>query len=406
MQEALASMEISPEAAALAATMDDSAVAKRTLLLRTAFRTISVAMREWLRRHRQKVLNDQLRPTVTMRTATSCSTSTPVNAKAELARQARVDGHGWRVPLHTTYLPLGTPRLRVERKPDWTIAEAEAGRLARSRARTRVPPIALGVGKSITSSVPKHGRAHYQTTLHDAKAILCLNVEVISGDPDLYVVREDGSGITHPSPANCRWSSSGSGSDTVEIGPTDPHFGVGTYYFSVYDGGGGGETTSFHVSVSTRRQPKPLLVYVNSAHGKELRAEKRSSDWRRRRVSVGAAPIPLISQRAALLTDTPAHRLAAMTRMPRVSENVLAPTGVALRLRQLLSARLDMALAALRGAPTRQALRGQHLTSEWLCDVLAHACASLPLAASEPLARIGEVCIFIQRNRLAWPHRR
>lgn len=173
--------------------------------------------------------------------------------EAEAARHQRVSEQGWRSPLTKTYVPLGTPRLVVERKPDWALALAAAERERQARKATSTRPVFLGLGESKTASVPKFGWAHYHTSLSDPKACLCIKVEALSGDPDLYVSREDGSGITHPTPVDCTWSSFGSGADKVEITPSDPHFGVGTYWISVY-GGGGGEATSFTVSVATRKQ--------------------------------------------------------------------------------------------------------------------------------------------------------
>ena len=57
----------------------------------------------------------------------------------------------------------------------------------------------------------------------------------------------------HPNVATATWVSSDLGADAIEVLPSDPEFGVGTYYIAVYGGGGGAECR-FNISVESRRQ--------------------------------------------------------------------------------------------------------------------------------------------------------
>ena len=147
----------------------------------------------------------------------------------------------------------------------------------------------------------------------DSKAHLLVTVQAVEGDPDLFMSRV----VECPDAIECTWSSSDLGSDTIEVLPSDPHFGLGQFYIAVY-GGGGASECHFTLTVQARRplggRANTFKTYTYSEamrHEARFAVERARSDKRKRNVQFGQSAAALM---AADKDDTqmgvsPAQRL-------------------------------------------------------------------------------------------------
>ena len=220
--------------------------AERRLRLATnMIQRLQAVVRLWLKRVRKRREGYK----VTMRTELSYASSSPADRNQDKLRRIRVQQHGWRAPLSRRYQPLGEPRLELDRKP---VQQAVAVHRHHRQTREEREHTFLGHGETMYGNVAKFGFAYFETYVVDAKASLLVTVEALGGDPDLFMSRTN----AHPNVATATWVSSDLGADAIEVLPSDPEFGVGTYYIAVYGGGGGAECR-FNISVESPRARRP-----------------------------------------------------------------------------------------------------------------------------------------------------
>ena len=186
---------------------------KLHLVMRAAL-SIQMRARKWIVQARAKIEQEHK---ITCRSEYAFSSNEPPDPAADDARRHRRDHAGWRAPLTKRYLPLGEVALKLERKPDWGQREeldADVG-TGQEQAHTF-----MGHGESVRGVVPKFGCAYFQTYMYDAKAQLTVTVEALTGDPDLFMSRNN----QYPDQIHHTWSSVGVGADAIEVflHPTHP----------------------------------------------------------------------------------------------------------------------------------------------------------------------------------------
>ena len=216
---------------------------RRLYLAMRAVVRVQKAVRLWLLESRNRIESYYK---VTTRSQYVYSSNSPPNPEEEQSRVKRREECGWRAPLTKRYLPLGDPALSLDRKPAWAVSGVEDEQVTQNEQH-----VFVGHGESVRGQVPKFGCAYFQTYMYDSKAQLTVTVEALSGDPDLFMSRNN----QYPDQIHHTWSSVGVGTDALEVSPADPSFGLGQYYIAVYGGGAGMQSEcSFVIHVSTKRQ--------------------------------------------------------------------------------------------------------------------------------------------------------
>ncbi|XP_033105531.1 uncharacterized protein LOC117107844 [Anneissia japonica] len=88
----------------------------------------------------------------------------------------------------------------------------------------------LGVQTS-TQTVPCNDLMYYQVNVTDPCKDLMINVNVLEGEPNVYVSRGN---TKFPNERSLAWSSYNWGSENLTISSWDPEFSIGTFYIGVH----------------------------------------------------------------------------------------------------------------------------------------------------------------------------
>ena len=169
--------------------LDGFEAERRLRIARNAVTIIQEGARRWLTLYRR----EKARWKVTRRGYLNYSSVRPKDRVAAAARKANVEQRGWHAPLNRRYQALGPPRLDFGRKPDWgewAVRTSNDG-LPRPTALAGERNVFIGHGETVQGAVPKFGFAYYQTFMNDPSADLKVIVEATSGDPDLFMSRND-----------------------------------------------------------------------------------------------------------------------------------------------------------------------------------------------------------------------
>ena len=358
--------------------------AERRLRLATnMIQRLQAVVRLWLKRVRKRREGYK----VTMRTELSYASSSPADRNQDKIRRIRVQQHGWRAPLSRRYQPLGEPRLELDRKP---VQQAVAVHRHHRQTREEREHTFLGHGETMYGNVAKFGFAYFETYVVDAKASLLVTVEALGGDPDLFMSRTN----AHPNVATATWVSSDLGADAIEVLPSDPEFGVGTYYIAVYGGGGGAECR-FNISVESRRQLGGA-VHAQGASasdtGLAVRTHVAAANERRMKVKSGASGVALMAEAGGPHSGrSPQQRLDALSVLPReggADVDIEAHD----RLSHALRVRLPFALGA--AAPVSRP-GAASVSVEWAAHVLSRLVTLRTLEKGEALVYQEDPAAFV-----------